>query len=178
MGNELGKPVIPGRNTPCEHPKWVKLASILLILVIMETFSDLINSDKPVLVDFYADWCGPCKTMSPVIQEVARATQGQARVVKVDIDKSTQAAEAYGIQAVPTFIIFRNGNIVWRHSGIIDKNSLVNRLLQNSWALAPDQFNSQDDQADQENKNADPVDAMHITHPFAFGAVGIFFPEV
>ncbi|HUM66020.1 MAG TPA: thioredoxin [Chitinophagaceae bacterium] len=98
----------------------------------METFSDLINSDKPVLVDFYADWCGPCKTMSPVIQEVARATQGQARVIKVDIDKSTQAAEAYGIQAVPTFIIFRNGNIVWRHSGIIDKNNLVNQLLQNS----------------------------------------------
>lgn len=96
----------------------------------MESFKDLINSDKPVLVDFYADWCAPCKTMSPVIQEVARATQGQARVIKVDIDKSVQAAQAYGVQAVPTFIIFKGGNIVWRHSGIIDKNSLVNQLQQ------------------------------------------------
>lgn len=98
----------------------------------METFNDLIRSGKPVLVDFYADWCGPCKTMSPVIQEVARAIQGQARVIKVDIDKSVEAARVYGIQAVPTFIIFKNGNIVWRHSGIIDKNSLVNLLQQNS----------------------------------------------
>lgn len=97
----------------------------------MESFKDLINSEKPVLVDFYADWCGPCKAMSPVIQEVAKATQGKARVIKVDIDKSVQAAQAYQVQAVPTFIIFKKGNIIWRHSGMIDKNSLVNVLTQN-----------------------------------------------
>ena len=98
----------------------------------MESFKDLINADKPVLVDFYADWCGPCKAMSPVIQEVARTTQGQARVIKVDIDKSVAAAQAYQVQAVPTFIIFKNGTIVWRHSGMIDKNTLVNLLRQNA----------------------------------------------
>ena len=97
----------------------------------MESFKELINSEKPVLVDFYADWCGPCKAMSPVIQEVAKATQGKARVIKVDIDKSVQAAQAYQVQAVPTFIIFKKGNIVWRHSGMIDKISLVNVLAQN-----------------------------------------------
>lgn len=94
----------------------------------MESFKELINGDNPVLVDFYADWCAPCKTMSPVIQEVARATRGQARVIKVDIDKSTEAAQAYSVQAVPTFIIFKKGNIVWRHAGIIDRNSLINVL--------------------------------------------------
>lgn len=112
----------------------VILASILHDLLNMETFKDLISSRQPVLVDFYADWCGPCKTMSPVIQEVARATEGRARVIKVDIDKSAKAAQAYGIQAVPTFIIFKNGDIVWRHSGIIDKNSLVSLLQQHSLA--------------------------------------------
>ena len=96
----------------------------------MESFSELIQSDTPVLVDFYADWCGPCKAMNPVIQEVARATQGKARVIKVDIDKSVQAANAYQVQAVPTFIIFKKGNIVWRHSGMIDKISLMNVLNQ------------------------------------------------
>jgi thioredoxin 1 len=96
----------------------------------METFSELIKSDTPVLVDFYADWCGPCKAMNPVIQEVAKATQGKARVIKVDIDKSVQAANAYQVQAVPTFIIFKKGTIIWRHSGMIDKISLLNVLAQ------------------------------------------------
>ena len=96
----------------------------------MESFSQLINSEKPVLVDFYADWCGPCKAMSPVIQEVAKAVQGKARVIKVNIDKSVEAAQAYQVQAVPTFIIFKNGKIVWRYSGMIDKSSLINRLTQ------------------------------------------------
>lgn len=98
----------------------------------MESFGELIKSDTPVLVDFYADWCGPCKAMSPVIQEVAKATQGRARVIKIDIDKSVQAANAYQVQAVPTFIVFKKGNIVWRHSGMIDKTSLVNVLTQNA----------------------------------------------
>lgn len=97
----------------------------------MESFKELINSEKPVLVDFYADWCGPCKAMSPVIQEVAKASQGKARVIKVDIDKSVQAAQAYQVQAVPTFIIFKKGSIIWRHSGMIDKVSLLNVLTQN-----------------------------------------------
>jgi thioredoxin 1 len=95
----------------------------------MQSFGELIQSETPVLVDFYADWCGPCKAMTPVIKEVAKATEGRAKVIKVDIDKSAQAANAYQVQAVPTFIVFRKGKIVWRHSGMIDKNSLVNALV-------------------------------------------------
>src|ERR1051326_7234731 len=92
----------------------------------METFGDLIKSPIPVLVDFHAEWCGPCKAMGPIVKEVADATRGKARVIKIDIDKSEQAANAFQVQAVPTFIIFKNGNIVWRHAGMIDKSSLLN----------------------------------------------------
>ena len=97
----------------------------------METFQDIIESETPVLVDFYADWCGPCKAMNPIIKEVAKAVSGKSRVIKVDIDKSVQAARAYNVQAVPTFIVFKKGNIVWRHSGMIDKNSLLSILTKN-----------------------------------------------
>jgi thioredoxin 1 len=94
----------------------------------METFNELINSGKPVLVDFYADWCGPCKAMEPVVKDVAKAMNGKARVIKVDIDKSEPAARAYDVGAVPTFILFKNGNIVWRHPGMIDKTNLLSVL--------------------------------------------------
>ena len=95
----------------------------------MESFSQLINSEKPVLVDFYADWCGPCKAMAPAIEQVASEAGGKARVIKVNIDKNEKAAMKYGVQAVPTFMIFKNGEVVWRHSGMIDKNTLRKQLL-------------------------------------------------
>ena len=98
----------------------------------MVPFSELIKSEKPVLVDFYADWCGPCKAMNPVISDVARVVNGDAKVIKINIDKNTQAARAYDVQAVPTFMIFKNGSAVWRHSGMIDKGSLLNVIRQNS----------------------------------------------
>jgi len=98
----------------------------------MEKFGELIKSKTPVLVDFYADWCGPCKAMNPVIKEVAQSVQGKARVIKVDIDKSREASETYQVQAVPTFMIFKDGKMVWRHAGMIDKQSLLNTLLQYS----------------------------------------------
>ena len=98
----------------------------------MESFKEIINSDKPVLVDFYGDWCGPCKAMNPVIKEVAHSVQGKARVIKVDVDRSVEAAQAYQVQGVPTFIVFRKGQILWRHSGMIDKHSLLNALMQNA----------------------------------------------
>lgn len=96
----------------------------------MGTFNELIQSDKPVLVDFYADWCGPCKAMDPIIKEVARAMEDKARVVRVNVDKNTTAAQAYSVTAIPTFIIFRKGNILWRHPGMIDKKTLVNVLME------------------------------------------------
>ena len=98
----------------------------------MEPFNQLIQSETPVLVDFYADWCGPCKAMSPVIQEVAKEMSGKARIIKINIDKNTQAAQAYGVSAVPTFIIFKAGKILWRHPGMIDKRSLLNVIMQHA----------------------------------------------
>lgn len=98
----------------------------------MEPFQELIHSETPVLVDFYADWCNPCKAMTPVIQEVAREITGKARVIKINIDKNTKAAQAYGVSAVPTFILFRNGNILWRHPGMIDKVSLLKVIRQHT----------------------------------------------
>lgn len=98
----------------------------------METFKEIIQSPDPVLVDFYADWCGPCKAMNPVIKEVAKEVKGKARVIKVDIDKAQSAAVQYNVLAVPTFMIFKNGQAVWRHSGMIDKQSLLKTIQSNS----------------------------------------------
>jgi thioredoxin 1 len=96
----------------------------------LETFADLIKSEKPVLVDFYADWCSPCKAMDPIVKDVAKVIEGKVRIIKIDIDKNIKAAQAYNVQAVPTFILFRKGNILWRHPGMIDKLSLVSVLEQ------------------------------------------------
>jgi thioredoxin 1 len=98
----------------------------------METFSQLIQSSQPVLVDFFAHWCGPCKAMEPVVKEIAQTISGKARVVKVDIDKQQQIAQQYNVSAVPTFMIFKKGNLIWRHPGMIDKNSLLNMLMQSA----------------------------------------------
>jgi thioredoxin 1 len=95
----------------------------------MESFNKLIGSETPVLVDFYADWCGPCKAMSPAIQEVGKDVEGKARVIKVNIDKNQAAAMQYNVMAVPTFIIFKQGQPVWRHAGMIDKHTLQKQLL-------------------------------------------------
>ncbi len=98
----------------------------------METFQELIHSDKPVLVDFYADWCGPCKTMDPIIQQVASQIKGRVRVIKINVDKNGPAAQAYQIMSIPTYILFKSGNILWRHSGTIDKNSLAGVIAQHA----------------------------------------------
>jgi thioredoxin 1 len=95
----------------------------------MDNFNKLIGSSTPVLVDFYADWCGPCKAMAPAIQEVGKEVEGKARVIKVNIDKNQGAANQYNVRAVPTFIIFKHGQAVWRHAGMIDKNTLEKQLL-------------------------------------------------
>jgi len=98
----------------------------------METFQQIIESQEPVLVDFYADWCGPCKAMNPVIQQVARELKGRTRVLKANIDQSQAAARKYNVNAVPTFMLFKNGKTVWRHSGMIDKLSLIRTIESNS----------------------------------------------
>ena len=89
-----------------------------------ETFSDLINGDKPVLVDFTAEWCGPCKMMKPVLEELHQKMGNTIRIIKVDIDRSPQASAFYNVNSVPTLILFQKGNILWRQSGVIPAPSL------------------------------------------------------
>lgn len=98
----------------------------------MATFNEIINSDQPVLVDFFATWCGPCKTMSPILDDVAKQVQGKARVLKIDVDKNQQAATAYQVRGVPTLILFKNGKQLWRQSGVVDANQLVQIINQHS----------------------------------------------
>ena len=96
------------------------------------TFNEIIQSEKPVLVDFFADWCGPCKMMAPILKEVKAEMGDAVTIIKVDVDQSPQAAYAYQVQGVPTLILFRNGQPVWRQSGVLPKNSLVKIIQHHS----------------------------------------------
>ena len=95
----------------------------------MDRFKELIQSPKPVLVDFYAEWCGPCQIMKPRLLDVAERIGENAKVVEIDVDKEKEIAERYRIQSVPTFIIFKNGEQLWRQSGVISTIALL-QLLQ------------------------------------------------
>jgi thioredoxin 1 len=89
-----------------------------------ESFKALVQGEMPVLVDFYADWCGPCKAMAPMLTEFSRQMQGRIRVIKIDVDRNPAAAQQYGIQGVPTLILFRQGEIKWRQSGVVSVQAM------------------------------------------------------
>ncbi len=89
------------------------------------TFNEMIRSGKPVLVDFFAEWCGPCKMMTPVLKEIKAEIGDAVTIIKVDVDKSPQAAHEYQVQGVPTLILFKNGKPIWRQSGAMPKAGLI-----------------------------------------------------
>jgi thioredoxin 1 len=96
----------------------------------MSKFNELINGETPVLVDFTATWCGPCKMMSPILDQVASELGDAIKIIKVDVDKNPQAAAHYQVQGVPTLILFKEGKTLWRQSGVVQASQLKSTIQQ------------------------------------------------
>lgn len=96
----------------------------------MSAFSEIINGETPVLVDFFAEWCGPCKMMTPVLEELKNDLKEDIIILKVNVDKNTAISSKFQIKGVPTFILFKQGKMLWRQSGMLQKQDLVNLINQ------------------------------------------------
>jgi len=96
----------------------------------MSTFSTIIQSEKPVLVDFFATWCGPCQTLAPILKEVKDKLGDQISIIKIDVDKNQQLAAQYQVRGVPTMILFQNGKQLWRQSGVVGSSDLIKIITQ------------------------------------------------
>lgn len=96
----------------------------------MEKFEDIIKSEKPVFIDFFATWCGPCKMMHPILEELHQKVGDKARIITIDIDKNEQLASIYNVRSVPTLMIFKNGQLEWRASGVHSADDLEKILAQ------------------------------------------------
>jgi thioredoxin 1 len=95
-----------------------------------ETFGDIINGETPVLVDFFAEWCGPCKMMKPILEELSGRMGDQVRIIKIDVDRNPAVASSFQIQGVPTLVLFKAGKVLWRKSGVVPATQLEQVIKQ------------------------------------------------
>jgi len=113
----------PGTNMVNEKSGAIKYAND------MNTFKEMISGTQPVLVDFYADWCAPCRMMAPILEQVSSDMMGKVKVIKVNVDKNGDAAMKYGIQSIPTLMLFQNGEIKWKGVGVIQADQIKQIVL-------------------------------------------------
>ena len=107
-------------------------ASRLINSLVMSRFSEIINQPIPVLIDFYADWCGPCKMMAPILKQVKDNLGERVSIIKIDVDKNQELAAKYQVRGVPTLMLFKNGKQLWRQSGVVQKDEIINIIISNS----------------------------------------------
>jgi thioredoxin 1 len=98
----------------------------------MSTFNNIIQSEKPVLIDFFATWCGPCQTLAPILKQVKDNLGERISIIKIDVDKNQQIAAQYQVRGVPTMILFQNGKQLWRQSGVLSSSDLIKVIVEKS----------------------------------------------
>jgi thioredoxin 1 len=110
----------------------VALFPTINILKMSINFENIIQSEKPVLIDFFATWCGPCKTLAPILKQVKDNLGERITIIKIDVDKNQQLASKYQVRGVPTMILFQNGNQLWRQSGVLSKEEILKTIIAKS----------------------------------------------
>jgi len=96
----------------------------------MSTFSEIVNSDRPVLVDFFATWCGPCQMLMPVLKQVKDSLGDRVTIIKIDVDKNQELASQFKVRGVPTLALFQHGKVIWRKSGLLTKEELLRAIVE------------------------------------------------
>lgn len=97
-----------------------------------DSFQNIINTDKPVLVDFFATWCGPCQMLAPILKEVKDSMGDKVSIIKIDVDKNQELASKYQVRGVPTMMLFQNGYQLWRQSGVLQKEDIIRTINEKS----------------------------------------------
>lgn len=101
---------------------------LTLKIIKMSNFNNIIQSEKPVLIDFFATWCGPCKALSPILKEVKDSLGDRISIIKIDVDKNQEVASKYQVRGVPTMILFKKGQQLWRQSGVLSKEEIIKTI--------------------------------------------------